>query len=326
MSKGRGTEDNYGRPFLNFRVSITQKCNLRCPYCHREGQPSSPIEMTPDEIAGISRIAAELGAHDVKLTGGEPLLRKDVTDIVRLLSDIKGIREVSLVTNGTLLTNLLAKRLRQNGLTRVNVNLPSIDEATYRRLTSGELQEALRGVRAATNAGLTPVKINMLLLKGENENHVDQMTKFAGSIGAVLQVIELEPLNVEDLYFREHHCTLELIEDRIAKAANKVELRPSMHARRVYTLGNVKVELVHPVENTEFCLHCSRVRLTSDGKIKPCLMTNDGVVDILSPLRSGKGEEELRRLFVDVVRHRRPFFGAWSKVYVDPQALKNDRM
>jgi len=275
--------------------------------------------MTPEEIAGISRIAAELGARDIKLTGGEPLLRKDVTDIVRLLSNIKGIREVSLVTNGTLLTDRLAKRLRQNGLTRVNVNIPSIDEATYRKLTEGKLREALRGVRAATNAGLTPVKINMLLLKGENENHVDQMIEFAGSIGAVLQTIELEPLNVEDQYYRDHHCTLKLIEDRIAKAAKKVEVRPSMHARRIYTLGKVKVEFVHPVENTEFCLHCSRVRLTSDGKIKPCLMTNDGVVDILSPLRSGKGEEELRRLFVDVVRQRRPFFGGQSKVYVAPK-------
>jgi len=266
--------------------------------------------MTPKEIAEISQIAAELGAHDIKLTGGEPLLRRDVTDIVRLLSNIKGIREVSLVTNGTLLTNRLAKHLKENGLARLNLNLPSVDRATYEELTGGELGEALKGVQAAVNAGLTPVKINMLVLNGKNENQVDQMIAFAGAVGAALQIIELEPLNVEEKYYRELHCVLDPIEDKIAEAAKKVEVRRSMHARRVYTLGEVKVEIVRPVENSEFCLHCPRVRLTSDGKIKPCLMTNDGLVDILRPLRTGESKEKLRGLFVEAIKRRRPFFGA----------------
>ncbi len=310
MGQGRGIVDNYGRPFLNFRVSITQRCNLRCPYCHREGQPATQNEMTPTEIARISQIAAKLGARDIKLTGGEPLLRRDVVDIVGLVSEIDGIREASLVTNGTLLTDRLAKHLKENGLARVNVNLPSVDEATYEELTEGKLEEALKGVKAAISAGLTPVKINMLILKGKNEYQANQMIRFAGSVGAVLQIIELEPLNLKEEYYREHHCSLGQIEDEIAKAAKKMEVRRSMHARPVYSLGEVKVEMVHPVENSEFCLHCSRVRLTSDGKIKPCLMTNDGLVDILGPLRAGESKEKLRGLFVEAIRGRRPFFGA----------------
>lgn len=266
--------------------------------------------MTPTEIAEISQIAAELGAHDIKLTGGEPLLRRDVTDIVRLLSNIKGIREVSLVTNGTLLTNRLAKHLKENGLARVNLNLPSVNRSTYEKLTEGELGEALNGVKAAVSAGLTPVKINMLILKGKNENQVGQMIAFAGAVGAALQIIELEPLNVEEKYYRELHCALNPIEDKLAKAAKKMEVRRAMHARPVYTLGKVKVEIVRPAENSEFCLHCFRVRLTSDGKIKPCLMTNDGLVDILGPLRVGKSKKELRGLFVEAIKRRRPFFGA----------------
>jgi len=116
--------DSYGRPFLNFRVSVTQRCNLKCPYCHREGQPQSRDEMTPAEIARIAGIASELGARRVKLTGGEPLLRQDITEIVRLLRERRAIEEISVVTNGTLLTHLLATSLKRNRLARVNINIP----------------------------------------------------------------------------------------------------------------------------------------------------------------------------------------------------------
>lgn len=312
MPRAEPIVDDYGRPFLNFRISVTQRCNLECPYCHREGQPQSEDEMTPAEIARIAGIAGELGARRVKLTGGEPLIRQDIAEIVRLLGEKETIEEISMVTNGILLTFLLARELRRNGLVRVNVNVPSVDVKTYESLTGGRLSDALEGVKAAKSAGLSPVKVNMLLLKGVNDNQVDSMTQFCREAGATLQLIELEPLNVENRYYSQYHCPLDDIEEELSGKAHKVEVRRSMHGRKVYHLGDVKVEVVKPVENTEFCLRCSRMRLTSDGKLKSCLMRCDDLVDILGSIRSGASDQEVRRLLESSARRRRPFYGGRS--------------
>lgn len=301
--------DSYGRPFLNFRISVTQRCNLHCPYCHREGQLQSEDEMTPAEIARIAGIASELGAQRIKLTGGEPLVRRDIVDIVSLLAEKETIEEISMVTNGTLLTFPLAEKLRRGGLARVNINIPSVDQRTYESLTGGRLHCALEAVKAATSAGLSPVKVNMLLLKGVNDDQVDSMMRFCRGVGAILQLIELEPLSIGGDYYSRYHCSLDDIEEKLSAKAHSVKVRRTMQGRKVYDLGDVSVEVVRPVENTEFCLHCSRMRLTSDGKLKACLMRCDDLVDLLGPIRAGASDQQVRGLLESSARSRRPFYG-----------------
>jgi len=300
--------DNHGRPFLNFRISVTQRCNLRCSYCHKEGQLCSSNEMAPSEIARIARIAGELGAHNLKLTGGEPLVREDVVEIVRLLHKEGVIQEISMVTNGTLLTESLASSLKQNGLMRMNINIPSVEEDTYRRLTGGELRDALEGARAASSAGLCPVKVNMLMLRDLNHDQVNSMLDFCSKIGAILQIIELEPLNIDSEYYSRYHFPLDGIEKELTSKATKIEVRRSMHGRRVYHLGDARIEVVRPVENTVFCLRCSRMRLTSDGRLKSCLMRSDDLVDLLGPIRRDATDRELSELIAASARRRQPFY------------------
>lgn len=264
--------------------------------------------MTPAEIATIAGIAGELGAGRVKVTGGEPLLREDIVQVVRLLSERKSIEEISMVTNGTLLTQQLARSLKRSGLARINVNIPSVSSETYENLTGGKLDNALRGVEAAMLAELFPVKVNMLLLRGVNDGQVDSMLQFCRRLGVTLQLIELEPLNVSDEYYSQHHYSLDQIEKELSGRAQRVEVRRSMHGRKVYYLEGAAVEVVKPVENTEFCLRCSRMRLTSDGKLKSCLMRCDDLTDILRSIRSGASDGELRALIAGSARKRRPFY------------------
>jgi cyclic pyranopterin phosphate synthase len=190
-------KDNCGRPLLNLRVAITRKCNLRCTYCHGEGEQKSEdfnSEMTADEIARIVRIAVSLGVKGMKLTGGEPLMRRDVVEIVKEVAATPGLTDLSMTTNGTLLSPL-ACDLHEAGLKRVNISLPTLDREVFHKLTGGEVQDAKSGVEAAVAAGLHPVKLNMLLLRGINSSSVPKMVEFAKETGTILQLIELEPIN-----------------------------------------------------------------------------------------------------------------------------------
>jgi cyclic pyranopterin phosphate synthase len=308
-------KDNFGRPVLNLRISVTQRCNLHCPYCHREGQEyeadASVNEMTAAEIVRLAKVAIGLSIGRVKLTGGEPLLRADILSIVKGIAALQGIQDLSMTTNGNLLSQMAA-RLRRSGLRRVNVSLPTLDSDVYVRLMGGSLQGVLDGIRTAVEAGLDPVKVNMLLLAGVNEGEVPAMIHFAGERGVVLQLIELEPINISRSYYSRYHYPLDRIEADLEKQASKVETRRYMQNRRIYHLPQGKVEVIHPIENTEFCAHCTRLRLTSDGRLKPCLMVNTNLVDVLTPLRRGATDEELTGLFIKVCRTREPYYKAIS--------------
>jgi len=300
--------DDYGRPVLNLRVSVTQRCNLRCPYCHREGEVANPsTEMTKDEIVRIVGVAVGLGISRVKLTGGEPLLRSDISDIVKGISSLRGLRDLSMTTNGTSLASR-AKGLREGGLNRVNISIPSLDADTYRALMGGNLRDVLRGIRAAVDAELFPVKLNMLVLRNVNDHDIPKMISFAERTGTILQLIELEPLNITASYFKRYHYALDAVEEELKKQARRVVTRGDMQNRRVYFLPRVKIEVVPPIENTEFCLYCTRLRVTSDGWLKPCLMRNDNLVNVLTPLRNGADDEELERLFLEAVKRREPYY------------------
>jgi len=302
--------DNCGRPLLNLRISITQRCNNRCLFCHREGEVkranASAEQMTVEEIVHISKIAVSLGIARVKLTGGEPLMRKDLPEIISGIAAVSGLKDFSLTTNGLLLDGL-ARELRERGLKRLNISLPSINAETYHKLTGGNLQRALAGVNAAVEAGFCPVKLNMVILQDVNVGDVPAMISYARQTGTVLQLIELDPINVTSNYYQTHHRSLDEQEQMLRETAETVEKRPYMHNRLIYHLPNVTVEVVHPIENTDFCMHCTRMRVTSDGKLKPCLMRNDNLTDILTPMRQGASDEQLKQLFIKANLLREPY-------------------
>ena len=302
-------KDPYGRPIKSIRISVTQRCNLRCFYCHHEGEDvaSGTTEMTPDEIRRIVSVISYFDIGKIKLTGGEPLIRDDIIEIVRKINEVPGVTEVSMTTNGTLLEDL-AEPLKDAGLTRVNVSLDTLNAETYRMITGVDaLESVISGVKSAVRAGLKPVKINMVLLKGVNSDEVWEMIDFARKNNVILQLIELESSN-ESEFYRRYHFDMTGIEEKLRNRAVRVTVR-SMHHRRKYLLPNgVEVEIVKPMHNTEFCRYCNRMRITSDGKFKPCLFRSDNLVDFLGPMRMGTSDDYLRSLFIEAVNRRKPYF------------------
>ncbi|TAJ44644.1 GTP 3',8-cyclase MoaA [Methanofollis fontis] len=287
--------DDYGRPVTNLRISLTPHCNLRCIYCHAEGEKEPEGEMSLEEITEILNIAKKIGIRSVKFTGGEPLLRKDIVEIVRAVPE--GI-ESSLTTNGTLLAPI-AGDLREAGLARVNISLDTLNPERYRRIAGRDLlPQVLEGIHAAVDAGLTPVKLNMVLLKGINEDEIeDFLALVRDNRHLILQVIELMEFNECSM-----HGDVDRLEHEIAEQSKEIITR-RMHHRKKYCLDGAEVEVVRPLHNTEFCAYCNRLRVTSDGKLKPCLLRTDNHIDI-----RGKHGAELEALFEKAVKCREPFF------------------
>jgi len=289
---------------------VTKRCNLNCSYCHGEGEENSAKnpgnEMTLKEISRIVKTAVSLGICRVKLTGGEPLMREDIAEIIKGISGVRGLKDLSMTTNGTFLAPL-ARELHSNGLRRINISIPTLEEQEFRKLTGGTVESVLEGVTAAVEAGFCPVKLNMLILEGVNDEDVPAMVEFASKTGAILQLIELEPINIDSGYFARRHKPLDEYEKMLEQKAVKTETREFMQNRRIYHLPDATVEVIKPIENTEFCLHCTRLRVTSDGKLKPCLMKNDNTIDILTPMRKGTSDRELAELFRRANMERRVF-------------------
>jgi cyclic pyranopterin phosphate synthase len=267
--------------------------------------------MTVDEIVHIARIAVELEISRIKLTGGEPLIREDLCEIVQGIAAIPGLKDLSMTTNGAMLASE-AERLHGCGLRRVNISLPTLDADKYGKLTDGNLENTLKGISGAVKAGFCPVKLNMVVLNGINVDDVLQMMAFARQNGTILQLIELDPVNVDDEYFSAYHKVLDEYEEMLKQRATSIETRKFMHNRHVYHLPDVTVEVVHPTENREFCSHCTRLRVTSNGMLKTCLMRNDNLIDILTPLRKGATDEELKALFLCANQIREPYNKAES--------------
>jgi cyclic pyranopterin phosphate synthase len=305
--------DRYGRPFSDLRVSLTQRCNLRCVFCHMEGQLVSNEELTPAEIETVVRAAVAAGVERVKLTGGEPTLRSDIVEIVERLAALGP--EVSMTTNGLRLSELAAP-LRAAGLARVNVSLPSLDPATYRTLTRVDgLAKTVAGVRAAVAAGLSPVKLNVVALAGTTADPpgFERLVEFARDVGAWIQVIEFENVSgrVDPEVYRSLHSELGKLTTEAVRSAFPTGYNP-LHHRPRYEIADggppVTLEVVQPVENPAFCMACERLRVTSDGHLKGCLMTNAGLVDLRPLLRLPKPDGPLAEAFALAVDRRRPYF------------------
>lgn len=291
--------DPYGRTISNLRIAVTNRCNLRCIYCHREGE-SGGGELPAERIAEIAEAFLNLGVRKVKITGGEPLLRDDICDIVAML---EGFDEVSMTTNGTMLAEK-AYELKESGLRRVNISLDTLNAEKYEFITGSDaLEDVIAGVEAARDAGLEPIKLNMVVMKGVNEDEVDELLNFAKSVGAILQLIELVPVGkMKDYYFN-----ISRIEEKYALAAYEVRVR-AMHRRRQYVTPRGVIEFVKPLDNSEFCLHCNRIRVTSDGKVKPCLLS-DAALN-LEGLRGDELVEAIKR----AVSMRRPRFASLAEL------------
>lgn len=234
------------------------------------------------------------------------MIRKDIAEIIKEIDDVPGLKDLSMTTNGTLLAPL-ARELHSKGLKRVNVSIPTLEEQEFHKLTGGNVADALEGVTAAVEAGFFPVKLNMLVLKGINDEAVPAMVEFASKTGTILQLIELEPVNINSRYYVQRHKSLDEYEKMLEQKAVKTETREFMQNRRIYHLPDATVEVIKPIENTEFCLHCTRLRVTSDGKLKPCLMRNDNTIDILTPMRKGANDRELAELFKRANMERQAF-------------------
>lgn len=304
--------DNYGRPLQSLRITVTHRCNFNCIYCHREGECFTTIEMRPKEIYMISKIAVDFGVNKIKLTGGEPLIREDITEIVKMLASIKRVKDLAMTTNASLLEEK-ASSLARAGLMRINVSLPSINNKVYSEITGSNTtpQKIIRGIKEARKNGIEPIKINMVILRGLNENEVNEMIKLAGKLKVILQLIELEPVGISYEKFRQLHVNLDKIENELKRKALKVTVRKNMQNRRKYVLpGNIEVEVVKPLENGSFCAACTRMRVTADGKLKPCLMRNDNLVDMLSKIREGALEDQLKEIFLKAAKRREPY---WKK-------------
>ncbi|WXG45929.1 MAG: GTP 3',8-cyclase MoaA [Candidatus Atabeyarchaeum deiterrae] len=308
--------DRFGRTVSNIRISLTQRCNLDCVYCHKEGHVNElDREIFPAEIQRIMNVATHLGINRVKLTGGEPTLRTDLVEVVKQLSSVPAIKEISMTTNGTRLENL-ASQLREAGLSRVNVTLDSLKSNTYTWITGHDsLGSVLRGIRAAVSEGLAPVKMNVVVLKSVNDSEIPDLIHFSSETGVILQLIELISRDDDNEFYRKYHCDLQPIENRLMRiSAKKVDRM--MNKRRKYVFANgSEIEIVRPMHNSEFCSNCHRLRLTSDGKLKPCLMREDNLVDVLTAMRQGATDAEVAALMREAVRLREPYYREASEAH-----------
>lgn len=301
--------DSYGRPVTSIRISVTKRCNLNCFYCHREGIKGERDDITPEDFENLFRVASSLGIKKVKFTGGEPLERVDLEEIISRARNY--FSDVSLTTNGTRLAGR-AWDLYRAGLNRINISLHTLKKETYIRITGHNmLENVLDGISDTLDTPLNPVKINMVMMNGINHNEFPEMMEFIRDSKMVLQLIELEVPRegVESSFYKKYHMSLDSVEDYLKSMPHTLTRNP-LHNRERYIINNghrYEVELVKPMHNSEFCMHCTRIRLTYDGKLKPCIFRNDNLVSILDEMRSGD-LENMKKKFLMAVEKREPYW------------------
>ncbi len=304
--------DDFGREVTGVRVSLTDRCNFDCIYCHNEGLgdtrgPMEPgeNEMGTEDVVRFLEVVEEYGVEKVKFTGGEPMLREDLEEIIRRTPDSM---ETSMTTNGTFLPGR-AEDLKAAGLDRVNVSQDALDPDDFAAVTkSGAYDQVMEGVRAAVDAGLDPVKLNMVVFT-HTAGYVEEMVEYvAENEGLQLQLIEYMP---ELTGKPEWNIDIQRVHDWLADLADRVEHR-EMHDRRRYYVGEDgddpggMVEIVDPVENESFCANCGRVRVTHEGYLKGCLNRNDDLRSMGEMTR-----EEIAETFETVVANRVPYYGEY---------------
>jgi cyclic pyranopterin phosphate synthase len=289
--------DTFGRTHNNLRISVTDRCNLRCTYCMAEDvtfMERSQL-LTFEEITRFVEIAVPLGIDKIRLTGGEPLMRRDLSRLVRMLCAIPGLRDVGITTNGILLADH-AQELFGAGLRRINISLDTLSPERFRQITRRDgLDKVIEGILAAKRAGFQPIKINAVSIRGITEYEVVALGRFAREHGLEMRFIEYMPIGAdkwerEKVYFA--HEILEQLERDIAPLVPVEDYDPRAPAMEFrYTDGGGRVGIIASISRP-FCLSCNRVRLTSDGKLRNCLFAVHEA-DVKALLRSGAPAEEI---------------------------------
>jgi GTP 3',8-cyclase len=302
--------DKFGRPIADLRIAITDRCNYKCVYCRTGNEGAQYAELPIADYLRIARVFAGLGIEKVRITGGEPLLRKGVAGFVEELSGLRTLDgrplDLAITTNGHLLSEM-AQPLKDAGLRRVTVSMDAVEPERFARITrvSNGFEAVLAGIRTARRIGLDPVKVNCVLLRGFNDDQIADFGKFARDEGVVVRFIEFMPLEEDRVWSPEIVVTLKEIVDRMRAFRPLVELP---HARsetaRRYTFddGVGEIGIIAPVSQP-FCGHCSRVRVTSDGKIRTCLFSLFDH-DLHAVVRRGGSDEEMAEYIHSVVEQK----------------------
>ena len=302
--------DQFGRTVDYLRISVTDRCNERCLYCMPEGYKgweATRDHLSAEEILRIVRVATELGFHKFRLTGGEPLVRGDILEIARGIKKFPEVKCLLLSTNGIRLANL-AKPLRETGIRAVNISLDALDPKIYKQITGGDLDSVLRGIHAAVEAGFETVKLNCVLMRGINEQEIWPMVLFAAEHGLPLRLIELMPLTRTDVLTEKNFFpvgeAMQLLSHRdelVPVPEKQLGHGPAKYFQLKHT-GAI-VGFIGAMTNLHFCETCNKMRLTADGKIRPCLGQH-GEIDLRESLRNSASDEQLRKLFLDALRQK----------------------
>jgi cyclic pyranopterin phosphate synthase len=299
--------DKHGRSITDLRISITDHCNYKCVYCRTGREGALYADLPMDDYLRMVRLFVELGIEKVRITGGEPLLRHGLVEFVRELAQLRTLDarplEIALTTNGHLLAEL-AQPLKDAGLSRVTVSMDAVDPEKFARITRvphGH-ENCLAGIRAAKRAGLDPVKVNCVLLRGFNDDQIPEFAKFSRSEGVVVRFIEFMPLEEDRVWSPEIVVTFKEIVERLETFRPLRELPHGLsETARRYTFddGLGEVGIIAPVSQP-FCGHCSRARITSDGKIRTCLFSLFDH-DLYGVMRRGAPDEELHAYIRGVI-------------------------
>ncbi len=291
--------DHFGRKVNYMRISITDLCNLRCVYCMPEaGVPKRrhATNLTFEAIEALVRAGAEMGIDKIRLTGGEPLVRRGVLELVEKIGAIPGIRDFAMTTNGILLP-AMARDLKRAGLDRVNISLDTFEPEKYAKITRcGRLEDALAGIEAATAAGLTPIKLNTVLIKGFNDDEIEAFVDYTKDHAVDVRFIELMPLGQGADYAFGQYLSGDAVLER-APELTPVVAAPGAPARLFELPGaRGRVGLINPISH-RFCADCNRIRVTADGKLKPCLHS-DEELDVAALHQAGKSYREILEMAV----------------------------
>jgi GTP 3',8-cyclase len=292
--------DGYRRTIDYMRVSITDRCNLRCIYC-MPPEGLRPIRhkeiLRYEEILRVARVAVQAGVRKIRITGGEPLVRRNVSYLISQLSSIEGLQDLSLTTNGILLESH-AEELARAGLRRVNISLDSLRPERFREITrGGNVEAVLRGIEAAQKAGLVPIKINMVPVRGINDDEIREFAKLTLELPYQIRFIEFMPFGSRELWSPERFISSDEIRSLVEEiaplhAAGHGKEGPARYFRFEGAAG--MLGFISPLSN-HFCAECSRLRVTADGKLRPCLFS-ETEIDLKPALRSGSADIELERM------------------------------
>ena len=296
--------DKLGRDITYLRISLTDKCNLRCRYCMPEEgvcKRTHQEMMGEDEVAAAVEVAASLGIHKIRLTGGEPLVKKNIVSICRRVAAVEGIREVCLTTNGLLLPQL-AEDLREAGVKRLNLSLDTLDADKYAYITRiGKIEQFRAGLEAALNAGFDKVKINAVLIGGFNDDEIEALADLTREYPVDMRFIELMPIQDHDEFGESAYVPYSRVLERLPDA---VPVARDGGVAKLYrlpgALGNIG--LISPI-SAHFCGECNRLRLTADGKLKPCLHSADEYSI------KGLGKDGMRAVFEEAIWNKPAWHG-----------------